>query len=66
MIWLLNYHLFGPFGGALRGRHFASEEEVNEAVDAWLVTHPKTFVSEDIQKFVDGWTSCVEKERDYI
>jgi histone-lysine N-methyltransferase SETMAR len=38
-----DYHLFGPLKDALRGRHFASDQEVKGVVHAWLVTQPKTF-----------------------
>jgi transposase len=38
-----DYHLFGPLKDALRGRHFASDQELKEVVHAWLVTQPKTF-----------------------
>jgi histone-lysine N-methyltransferase SETMAR len=59
-----DYHLFGPLKDALRGRHFASDEEVKEVVHAWLVTQPKTFSSEGIRKLVSRWTKCVPKEGD--
>jgi histone-lysine N-methyltransferase SETMAR len=36
-------HLFGPLKDALRGRHFASDQELKEVVHAWLDTQPKTF-----------------------
>jgi hypothetical protein len=44
-------HLFGALKGALRGRHFASDQEVNQ---------PEKCFSEGIQKLMDGWTKCVE------
>jgi hypothetical protein len=31
-----------------------------------LVTQPKTFLSEGIQKLVSCWTKCVAKEGDYV
>jgi hypothetical protein len=61
-----DYHLFCPLKNALRGRHFASYQEVKEAVHVWLVTEPKTFFSKGIQKLVDCWTKFVEKDWDYI
>jgi hypothetical protein len=48
-----DYRLFGPLRDALRGHHFASDQELKEVVHAWLVTQPKTFFSEGIQKLVD-------------
>ena len=38
-----DFHLFGPLKDALRGRHFASDQQVKEAVHVWLVTQPKIF-----------------------
>jgi hypothetical protein len=36
--------LFGPLKDALRGRHFASDQEVKKAVLALLVTHHHFFL----------------------
>jgi hypothetical protein len=44
--------LFGPLKEALRGRRFTVDQEVKEAVHAWLAAQPKTFVSEGIRKLV--------------
>jgi hypothetical protein len=38
------YSLFGRIEDALRGSHFASNQEVKEGVLAWLVIQPKIFV----------------------
>jgi hypothetical protein len=61
-----DYHLFGPLKDALRGCHFASDQQVKEVVHAWLVTQSKTFFSEGTQKLVSGWTKCVAKEGHYV
>ena len=60
------YHLFGLLKEALRGRRFTSDEEVKEAVHAWLAAQPKTFFSDGIRKRVQQWTKCVEKQEDYV
>jgi histone-lysine N-methyltransferase SETMAR len=57
-----DYHLFGPLEEALRGRRFTSDQELKEAVHAWLAAQPKTFFfSESIKKFVQRWKKCIEK-----
>jgi histone-lysine N-methyltransferase SETMAR len=56
-----DYHLFGPLRDTLRDRHFTSDQELKEAVRAWLVTQRKTFLSAGIQKLLDCWTEYVEK-----
>jgi len=38
-----DYHLFSPLKEALRGRRFASYQELSEAVHACLAAQPKTF-----------------------
>ena len=58
-----DFHLFGLLKDALRGRHFASDRQAKEAMRVWLIIQPKTlFFSEAIQKLVNRWTKCVEKE----
>ena len=59
---LSDYHLFGPLKEALRGRLFTSDQEVKEAVGAWLIAQPKTFFSEGIRKLVQQRTKCIEKQ----
>jgi histone-lysine N-methyltransferase SETMAR len=56
-----DYFLFGSLRKALRGRQFTSDQEVKEAVHAWLAAQPKTLFSEGIRKLVQQWTKCVEK-----
>ena len=50
------------FRDALRGHHFASDQEVKESVHAWCATQPKTLFSHGIQKLVHFWTTCIEKQ----
>ena len=40
-----DYHLFGPLKGALKSGRFTSDQEVKEAMHAWLAAEPKTFGS---------------------
>lgn len=61
-----DYHLFGPLKETLRGRRFTSDQEMKEAVHAWLAAQPKTFFSEGIKKLVQRWNKCVEKQGDYV
>ena len=59
-------HLFGPLKGALRGRWFTSDQELKEAVHAWLRAQPNIFFSEGIKKLVQWWKKCIEKQGDYV
>ena len=38
-----DYHMFGPLKEVLRGHRFISDQELKEAVHAWLAAQPKTF-----------------------
>jgi len=61
-----DYHLFGPLKEALRGRWFTSDEELKEALLAWLAAQPKTSFSEGIKNLVQWWKKCIEKQGDYV
>ena len=61
-----DFHLFGPLKNALRGRRFAADDEVKEAVHDWLRSNPQTFFSNGIKKLTDRWAKCIEKKGDYI
>ena len=61
-----DYHLFGPLKEVSKGCRFTLDQEVKEAVHAWLAAQPKTFTSEGIRKFMQRWTKCVEKQGDYV
>jgi hypothetical protein len=60
-----DYRLFGPLKDTLEGHHFTSDLEVKETVHKWLVTQPKTFFSYVIQKLLDCWTGCAERDGDF-
>jgi len=59
-------HIFGPLKEALRGRRFASDEEVKEAVHTWLREQPKSFFSAGIQKLVERYNKCIVSQGDYV
>jgi len=48
-----NYRIFCPLKEALRGRRFASDKEVKEAVHTRLREQPKSFFSAGMQKLVE-------------
>ena len=61
-----DFHLFGPLKNTLRGRRFAADDEVKEAVHDWLRNQPQTFFSNGIKKLTGRWAKCIEKKGDYI
>jgi len=43
------------------------DEELKEAVHAWLAAQPKSvFFFESIKKLVHRWKKCTEKQGDYV
>ena len=61
-----DYHLFGPLKEALRGRRFASDQELKEAVMHGSLLNQKYFFSEGIKKLVRWWEKCIEKQGDCV
>ena len=57
-----DYHLFGPLKEALRGHRFTSDQEVKEAVHAWLAAQPKMFFSEGFRNFVNDGPSALKSK----
>jgi len=42
------------------------DQELKEAVHAWLAAQPKTVFSKGIKKLVQQWKKCIEKQGDYV
>ena len=61
-----DFHMFGPLKEALRGRRFATDEEVIDAVKKWLKMQPKNFFSNGIKQLVKRWERCVEVQGSYV
>ena len=61
-----NYNIFGSLKEALRSRRFTSDEEVKEAVHAWLQEYHKSFFSAGIQKLVERYNKCIVLQGDYV
>lgn len=61
-----DYHIFEPLKEALRGRRFASDDEVKDAVHTWLRSQQITFFAVGIRKLVTCYTICVEKRGNYV
>ena len=57
-----DYHLIGTLKEALKGRRFTSEQEVKEAVHAWLVAQPKTFCSEALGSSCNDGQSALKSK----
>jgi hypothetical protein len=60
-----DFHVFGPLKKALKGRRFTDKDEVQENVEEWFRTHPKTFFADGI-RLVDQWDTCFNQQGDYV
>ena len=50
----------------LGGRHFASDDDVINAVEYFLSDKDSGFYAEGIRMLHDRWTKCVSVEGDYV
>ena len=53
-----DFHVFGPLKKHLKGRRFASDEEVQEEVADWIASRPREFWEQGISSLVKQWSSC--------
>jgi histone-lysine N-methyltransferase SETMAR len=53
-----DYHIFGPLKKALRGRGFASDEELKRAAE--------NYFSAGIQALVERYNKCIVLQDDYV
>lgn len=61
-----DFHLFGPLKEFLGGQKFATDDEVEAAVQSWLDNQPKTFFERGIMLLPKRWRKCVELRGDYV
>lgn len=61
-----DFHLFGPLKEGLRGRRFADNNAVMDAVKSWTTSADVNFYERGIQALVHRWRKCVEKDGDYV
>jgi len=48
------------------GKSFRSDEEVQKAVQEWLHSQPKDFLSRGIHALPKRWNTCMEHNGDYV
>ena len=62
-----DFHVFGPLKGAMGGKSFRSDEEVQQAVHEWLRSQPKDFFfSRGIRALPKRWNTCMVRNGDYV
>ena len=61
-----DFHVFGLLKQAMGSKSFRSDEEVQQAVQKWLRSQPKQFLSRGIQALPKRCNTCMERNGDYI
>jgi hypothetical protein len=57
-----DYDLFGPVKDALRGRHFADDNELNQSFRDVLRNRGREFYNTGVQRLIQRWQKRVENE----
>ena len=61
-----NFHVFGPLKEALKGRRFTDNDKVQETVEEWFRTQPKTSFADGIHRLMDQWDTCFNQQGVYV
>ena len=56
----LDFHLFGPLKGGLRGEHFETDAEVICAVKNWVKETENAFFRAGFRCWPERWEKCVQ------
>ena len=61
-----DFHLFPQMKKALAGRHFASDDDVIDAVAEFLESQTKEFFYTGIKTLQRRWSKCSDLDGDYV
>ncbi|GBM19948.1 hypothetical protein AVEN_164893-1 [Araneus ventricosus] len=61
-----HFHLFPALKPALSGRHYPSNEEVQQAVKNFLHSLDTDFYQEDFLKFISLYDKCINVDGEYV
>ena len=61
-----DYHLFGPTEEGLRGKQYASDEEVKTAVKKWPKEHSTESDEAGTHAVIGRWNIAIERNGDYV
>ncbi|XP_014481491.1 PREDICTED: histone-lysine N-methyltransferase SETMAR-like [Dinoponera quadriceps] len=61
-----DFHLFPNLKKFVSGKHFASNEEVERAVDEYFNSLPESHFREGVLMLEKRWIKCVEVKGDYV
>lgn len=61
-----DFYLFPNLKRYLRGKRFASNDEVQSETEGYFAELPKSYYLKGIKKLENRWTRCIELKGDYI
>jgi hypothetical protein len=61
-----DYRLFGPVKDALRGRHFADDNELAQSFRDVLRSRGREFYNPGIQRLAQNLKKCVENDGNFV
>ena len=61
-----DYHHLGPKKKDLKGKHYASDEEMKAAVMKWLKEQSTQFYEAGINAFILKWIRAIERSGDNV
>ena len=64
--WHNVYHFFSPMKEGLRGKHYASDEEVKTVVMKWLKEQSTEFYKAVIHALIQRWNIAIERNGNYV
>jgi len=57
-----DFHFFPDLKRDLNGTHFASDDEVKQAVRSWIKQRTPEFFIDSMRKLVLCWEKCIERQ----
>jgi histone-lysine N-methyltransferase SETMAR len=61
-----DFYLFSPLKSALRGKTYASKEDIQADIEAWIASKPREFFDAAFTKLPGRWQKCIDHAGDYF
>lgn len=61
-----DFYLFSPLKAAIRGKIYATVDDLHADITHWLANKPKEFFQTAFEKLPSRWQKCVDHDGDYF
>ena len=61
-----DFHFFPHLKRDLKGTHFASDDELKQAVMSWIEQRTPELFNDGMRKLVLCWEKCIERQGNYV